>query len=567
MKTRLVTLTCAYVLAAFTYSAVPAPADFDLTFGGGTGKVFTAIANGGEGYAVAVQEDGKIVLAGYAFNGTDNDVALVRYEAGGELDTNFNGTGKVITPIGVLGETATEVAIQNDGKAVVSVITHNGIDNDFAVLRYNIDGSLDNSFGNGGKMIVDLHDDIAFSIAIQSDGKILIAGGGNGGEFAVVRFNTNGTLDTGFNGTGYVFTSIGSGADTGWKVAVQGDGKIVVAGVSSNGSNTDCAVVRYNSNGTLDPTFNGTGKVVTDFAGSDDVGYGLGLQSDGKIVVSGSTGNGSNRDFALVRYNTDGSLDTSFGGTGKVVTDIGGNDDWGVRMALQNDGKILMTGHSFTGPRRDLALVRYNTDGSLDASFGGTGKLTAAIGNGDSIGHRVAVQSDGRIVVTVGTYPAGGNSEFAVVRFEGDLDSDGDGMADIYETGTGVYVSPENTGTSPTNPDTDGDGLSDGAEVYTYHSNPNVRDTDADGFDDGFEVTTGFSPTSAASTPDALSAALPAVEYRFNAALGVSYRIEASFDLANWTTIETPVIGNGGVIRRLYFIDGQPKRFFRSRRN
>jgi len=146
-------------------------------------------------------------------------------------------------------------------------------------------------------------------------------------------------------------------------------------------------------------------------------------------------------------------------------------------------------------------------------------------------------------------------------------DSDGDGIPDSLETGTGVYVSPTDTGTGPTNADTDGDGLNDGQEVNTYYSNPNIKDTDGDGFDDGFEVTTGFSPTSALSTPDALSSIRTAAEYRFNAANGISYRIESSTDLATWSTIETPIIGNGGVVTRFYSIEGQAKRFFRSRRN
>ena len=129
-----------------------------------------------------------------------------------------------------------------------------------------------------------------------------------------------------------------------------------------------------------------------------------------------------------------------------------------------------------------------------------------------------------------------------------------------------IYFAPEDTGTSPTNPDTDGDGLSDGQEVNTYHSNPNVKDTDSDGFEDGFEVATGFSPTDAASKPDAWSSIRTAAEYRFGAENGVSYRIEASPDLTNWATIETNIIGTGGVITRFYSIEGQPKRFFRSDR-
>lgn len=150
-------------------------------------------------------------------------------------------------------------------------------------------------------------------------------------------------------------------------------------------------------------------------------------------------------------------------------------------------------------------------------------------------------------------------------------DTDGDGVPDNFETGTGVYVSPTDTGGSKTNPDTDGDGLTDGQEEYTYHSNPNVKDTDGDGFEDGFEVGAGFNPTSAASTPETLSsiskAGSSSVEYRFNAAKGISYRIEASFDLAGWSTIEPNIPGAGGAISRFYSTAGTPKRFFRPRRN
>ncbi len=148
-----------------------------------------------------------------------------------------------------------------------------------------------------------------------------------------------------------------------------------------------------------------------------------------------------------------------------------------------------------------------------------------------------------------------------------DPDSDDDGIKDRFETGTGIYVSPTNTGTNPLLADTDGDGLNDGIEITQHGSNPNLKDSDSDGFEDGFEVLTGFNPASAASTPEALSSMLPAVEFRFNAANGVSYRIESSPDLAGWSTIENNILGAGVPVVRFYTTDGITRRFYRARRN
>lgn len=440
-------------------------------------------------------------------------------------------------------------------------------------------------------------------MAVQSDNKIIVAGwsdsitsGPVGPVFALVRYNPNGSLDTTFNATGKVTTAIGVDDDEGYSMSLQSDGKIVVGGSSFIGGRWVFALVRYNANGSLDTTFNGTGKVTTAIGSDHDYGRSVAIQSDGKIILAGSSRRpDSGLDFALVRYNTNGSLDTTFNAAGKVTTAFVGGVGIYQSVAIQNNGKILLAGYMQNSgtPNTDFATARYNTDGSLDTFFGGTGKVTTDTGNNTDYGQAVAVQIDGNVLV------AGlGGGGAAVVRYLGGLDTDGDGIPDEYETGTGIYVSPTNTGTSPTNsdtdgdgipdryetgtgiyvsptntgtnptnPDTDGDGLNDGQEVNTYHSNPVVRDTDGDGFDDGFEVSTGFSPTSSASTPDALSSIRTAAEYRFNAANGNSYRIEASTDLANWSTIETPIIGAGGVITRFYSIEGQPRRFFRSRRN
>src|SRR5438309_1488545 len=134
--------------------------------------------------------------------------------------------------------------------------------------------------------------------------------------------------------------------------------------------------------GDLDTTFNGTGKVITDFAGANDQAGSVALQSDGKIVVAGSSDPGGNLDFALARYNADGSLDTTFGGTGKVTTDFGSREDEGDSVAIQSDGKIVASGYSYSqdGTSVRIAVVRYNTDGSLDPTFNGIGKVVTAIG-------------------------------------------------------------------------------------------------------------------------------------------------------------------------------------------
>jgi hypothetical protein len=148
-----------------------------------------------------------------------------------------------------------------------------------------------------------------------------------------------------------------------------------------------------------------------------------------------------------------------------------------------------------------------------------------------------------------------------------DPDSDEDGIKDRFETGTGIYVSPTDTGTNPLLTDTDADGLNDGIEITQHGSDPNLKDSDSDGFEDGFEVLTGFNPASAASTPEALSSMLPAVEFRFNAANGVFYRIESSPDLASWSTIENNIAGAGVPVVRFYTTDGITRRFYRARRN
>lgn len=401
------TLTISPVMAYTTNSG-----NLDPSFGV-NGKTSTDFGGYEEGHAVARQSDGKILVAGYAAGQTNDDFALVRYTSDGNLDTAFGVNGIVRTDLGNY-DYGYALAIANDGKIVMA--GYSGSDNvDFAVVRYNSDGSLDTTFGQGGVhpgiVVTDLgSNDYGRALAIQSDGKILVAGysGGDNVDFAVVRYTSNGSLDTTFGQAGahpgIVITDFG-GADNGLAVALQSDGKILVAG--SGGSNDDdFAVARYNSDGLLDATFaqDGVhpGGTVTTNLGGNDYGYALAVQEDGQLLVAGSSGT----DFALVRYTSDGKLDTNFGANGFTITHWGTNE-YGYALALANDGKLLVAGSSGS----DFALARYSNDGHLDGSFGNSGVVTTDFGNQDS-GVAATLQSDDKLIIA--GYSSG---NFALARY------------------------------------------------------------------------------------------------------------------------------------------------------
>ncbi|MFH1117022.1 MAG: VCBS domain-containing protein, partial [Pseudomonadota bacterium] len=357
------------------------------------------------GYSLAIQSDDKIVVAGFAADySTNGKVAVLRYDGDGRLDTSFDGdsgtgNGIVLTDIGGSNDLARAVALQSDGKIVVAGYSYTGSHDDFAMVRYDGDGRLDTTFDADGKLTTPVGDanGRAMAVAIQADGRIVAAGYSSepGDNFAVVRYNDGGSLDTSFSGDGKV-TSVNFGRDSGEAVAIQPDGKIVVAGTAKD-LNCDFAVARYNADGTLDTTFDGDGwATVTDF----DRAYSVAIQSDGKIVVVGQTyisGSGG-WNFALVRYNSDGSLDTSFDGDGKVTTPINGGA-YAKSVAIMSDNKIVVVGTGHNGSNWDLAVVRYNSDGSLDTEFDGDGIVLTALSAGSyDYGYAVAVQSNGQIV-------------------------------------------------------------------------------------------------------------------------------------------------------------------------
>ncbi len=423
-----------------------APGDLDTTFGTG-GKVTTPVGTGRDlAQAVALQPDGKLVVAGYA----QNDFALVRYNANGTLNTDFGSGGKVLTPVGAAADEAYAVAIQTDGKIVVA--GHSS--GKFAVVRYNPDGSLDAGFGTAGKVITTLPGfALAEAVAIQTDGKIILVGWCDSpSKYAVVRYNADGSPDSSFGTGGQAVIPVGTTAVGGLAhaVAVQTDGKIIVAGdvgVDMGQSvPSRFSAVRLTANGALDSSFGTGGKVVTAItAGGNSKIYDVIVQPDGKIVASGVNDMPpSGSDTAIVRYNPDGSPDSSFGAGGIVTTRVGTVASIGEAVNIQANGKIIVAGSSYSGSaaeRNDFGALRLNADGTLDFSFGTGGKVITPIGSREDQVRDALIQPDGKIIV-VGhseNAAAGFNEDFALVRYQGDsatvhrapFDFDGDGKTDI----------------------------------------------------------------------------------------------------------------------------------------
>jgi uncharacterized delta-60 repeat protein len=402
-------------------SAAAAPGDLDTSFGG-DGKVTTDLTKGTDGALdVAVQANGRIVAVGRASstNGYGR-FAVLRYKANGTLDASFGGDGKVITNFAKREDLANAVAIQDNGKIVAAGgASKSAFDGKFALARYRKNGALDPSFGGDGKVTTNLAEGVesAYDVVIQADGKIIAAGGGDLGEFGLVRYNADGTLDAAFGEDGKVVAAITPDFELLFGVALQPDGKIVAVGSTA----LDFVLARFNPDGSLDPTFGGDGVVTTNFTSGQDYAKAVVIQDDGKIVVAGDAGYCCEwtSSFGLARYNADGTLDTTFGGDGKVITNFTDGDDAAGDVVIQANGKVVAVGGSgYQGPESPtrIALARYHPDGTLDASFGGDGKVTTKIGE-FAHGSAAAIQDDGGIVVAGGC--GGVNDRFALVRYKG----------------------------------------------------------------------------------------------------------------------------------------------------
>lgn len=415
-------------LIFFTITTSAQLGTLDETFGD-SGKVITSFGDGPYclSTVVSVQEDAKVVIAGWEQDLiTKANFALVRYNTDGSLDNSFGSGGKVKTDFSNNDDFGNDMLIQPDGKIIVAGFTQNNSQTDFAIARYNIDGTLDNSFGVNGRVITDLgENEIAHSIALLSDGKIILGGAISNGiysesKFVLVSYNPDGTIDSAFDNDGFIITILDSDYDIGISLAVQDDDKIVFGGISNNEGEADFALVRYTRNGVIDSTFGLNGIVITNFNQRADYIRTLKIQRDGKIVAGGLTSDNSflNQQIALVRYNSNGTLDSSFGTNGKAIPDLA---DFPGANAIDLDSSDRIIALGPTPNASYYVLARFNTNGSLDSSFGINGIAKAGLPQQGIAPYGLAIQKDQKIVATGHGLIAGDTNEKMITfRFNSD---------------------------------------------------------------------------------------------------------------------------------------------------
>lgn len=391
--------------------------------------------------SMVIQPDGKILVAGYTSDMITDEFCLLRFNTDGSLDVGFGVSGIVITSF-PFTSVASDIALQLDGKIVVAGHTWSGTNNVFALARYHSDGVLDTTFGSSGLVTSSFPGKgaIARSLKIQSDGKIVAAGHiytleTDWDEFALSRFNLDGTLDTTFGSEGQVTTSFGVSTKN-WinEIQIQNDGRIVAGGFS----NDVFALARYLPNGNLDSTFGESGLKTTFIPGTTQgVINAIVLKSDGSIFAGGFSTDTLN-DFTVVKYDSLGTLVSSFGVNGILVDQISTENDAIADMLIQPNGALLAAGSSSTSGLYQFALTSYDSTGNIDTTFGTNGVAKTSISSSFNQLESISLQPDGKILATgfVDDYPY----DLAVVRYTSTILSTSDPLISIEDFS--VYPNP-----------------------------------------------------------------------------------------------------------------------------
>jgi uncharacterized delta-60 repeat protein len=391
-------------------------------------------------FGLALQPNGKLLLAGRSIFQPTFDFAVERLNADGTPDDQYGNAGVALTDFG-FGDQISSVALQPNGTAVVAGQAESAAPDffpeaDFALARYTGDGQPDTTFSGDGRQTTNLQvtsRNFASAVAVQPNERIVVGGYTStfetDGGFELARYLSDGQPDPSFSGDGHVHTAFSGRGALLADMALEGDGDIVAVGGSSPNSSQpgepDFALARYTDDGQPDTTFSGDGEQLTDFAGGSDQATGVAVQADGKLVVSGVTAPSQSAfHFAVARYNTDGTLDATFSGDGRATTDFGFSSQ-AHDVVVQPDGKIVLAGSLNSGPgSSEFAIARYNPDGTPDTSFSGDGRDRGGFSGG---ARALVLQPGGRILV-VGS----SNAQFTLVRYtpEGSLDTtfSGDGL-------------------------------------------------------------------------------------------------------------------------------------------
>ena len=389
----------------------------------GDGIKTTLIGVSSPAYTGEIDGRGRIVAAGSTFDGAGEDFALARYKTGGALDRRFSGDGIKTTSIGSGDDYVDGVAFAHKGRIVVVGGTEDGDDYDVALARYKRGGSLDRRFSGDGikRTRIGDGDDGAYAVAIDDRGRIVVSGTaeveGNDATL-LARYKPGGSLDRSFSDDGIRTLSIGSGGDYAQSVEIDDRGRIVIAGNTFDGPDSEFMVARFKPGGSLDRSFSGDGVQTTPIGSAPATGVSSEIDRRGRIVVGGYASNGADSDFAVARYKRGGALDDSFASDGIKTTPIGAGNDFVGSLAIDRRGRIVLSGWSHNGADYDVAVARFKRGGSLDSDFSDDGIKTTAIGSANDFGSNVAIDRLNRIVVMGSTDIEGGARQFAILRYK-----------------------------------------------------------------------------------------------------------------------------------------------------
>ncbi len=414
---RISILVAAVSIAVLAPPVRATPGQLDPFFSG-NGKQ-TAYPKGATGYAVAIDKQGRILVAGYTL-GAKTDLALARFLPNGEPDPDFGGgDGRVVTNLGGT-DYGFDVALQSDGKIVVAGERDFNDRSQFAVARYGIRGVLDKSFSKDGKNFTGFGKKYqgASAVAIGASGNIILGGytsNGSTSRWALARYRPNGSLDPHFGKRGKVTTDVSPTVEQIQDLRLAPGGKIVVAGYAETSLTPRFAIGQYLSGGKLDRSFGHQGITTLDMTKGSDTAYGLARQSDGKLIVVGYVNRGGASDWGMARFGAKGRLDKTFGNKGKVITAFGPAYDYAYDVAVQSNGKIVVVGQA-TRDTAEFGVVRYKPNGGLDLTFGGDGKVLTDFFLGDDVARGATLQANGKIVVA-GTAGGAHKSRLAVARY------------------------------------------------------------------------------------------------------------------------------------------------------